>query len=140
MGAISTDAWLVFISVLDSHLPDTGTEKASSPAICSHEGGSRLLHRDQRHGPQHRCLRHERCTVRLLDAPIVSDVVNADSSSLIEPRLTDDNLSKRTPIAWSDTSGSTTCNECVKDPGICCAVECQGDGHCPAVALERGGW
>ncbi|EXJ83096.1 hypothetical protein A1O1_06714, partial [Capronia coronata CBS 617.96] len=38
-----------------------------------------------------------------------------------------------------DDGGSATCNECLKDPGICCAVECQS-GMCPKIAMENGGW
>ncbi|EXJ77265.1 hypothetical protein A1O3_10423, partial [Capronia epimyces CBS 606.96] len=38
-----------------------------------------------------------------------------------------------------DGGGSATCNECQKDPGICCAVQCQS-GLCPKIAIENGGW
>jgi len=38
------------------------------------------------------------------------------------------------------TVDNPICNECTKDPGICCAVACQGDGHCPQLAVENAGW
>ncbi|OAP55273.1 hypothetical protein AYL99_10246 [Fonsecaea erecta] len=50
----------------------------------------------------------------------------------------DDSL---TPIPiQSGNEGSVTCNECITDPGICCPVQCQSDGHCPSNAIENAGW
>ncbi len=37
-------------------------------------------------------------------------------------------------------SGSATCNECRKDPGICCFDKCQADGSCPMIDIENGHW
>ncbi|KIW62627.1 hypothetical protein PV04_10784 [Phialophora macrospora] len=46
-----------------------------------------------------------------------------------------------TPVPIEESNeGSVTCNECLKDAGICCAVECQSDGHCPSDTIANAGW
>ncbi|KIW09999.1 hypothetical protein PV08_11775 [Exophiala spinifera] len=36
------------------------------------------------------------------------------------------------------TDENPLCHECAKDPGVCCFLACQGDGHCPQRVIDNG--
>ncbi|EXJ54395.1 hypothetical protein A1O7_09734 [Cladophialophora yegresii CBS 114405] len=58
--------------------------------------------------------------------------------SEIDRRCSSDEL---TPVPIEENNeGSVTCNQCSKDAGICCPVECPTDGHCPSDAVANAGW
>ncbi|OCT48417.1 hypothetical protein CLCR_04398 [Cladophialophora carrionii] len=74
-------------------------------------------------------------TVLLVAVSVLANNVNALT---IEKRDGSDDL---TPVPIEDNNeGSVTCNQCSKDAGICCPVECPTDGHCPSDAVANAGW
>ncbi|EXJ69453.1 uncharacterized protein A1O5_07489 [Cladophialophora psammophila CBS 110553] len=76
--------------------------------------------------------------VSILVQSISALTVEKGNSSPVGAGVSDNNP---TPIPIeSDNEGSVTCNECIKDAGICCPVQCQSDGKCPSIAVENAGW
>ncbi|EHY53361.1 hypothetical protein HRR81_001900 [Exophiala dermatitidis] len=84
-------------------------------------------------------LLHSASALRITKRDESSDIASVAVESPIESTHAEETVAPTNANNEYDDGGSATCNECIKDPGICCAVDCEG-GLCPKIAIENGGW